>query len=65
MTDKPRFIQVHHRSYDPPITEKVFKGEHYLLSRMKMYTKKNISHGCLRSLLYFVQENEARAIELE
>jgi len=65
MSDKPRFVQVHHRSYDPPITEKVFKGEHWVLTRMKWITKKNLSWGFLRSLLYFVKENGDRAIELE
>lgn len=65
MSDKPTWVQVHHKSYDPPRTEKVFKGEHFLLSRMKMFTRKKISIGFLRSLTYFVKENSDRAIELE
>jgi hypothetical protein len=64
-TDKPAFVQHHHRSYDPPVIEKVFKGEHFLLTRMKMFTRKKVSWGFLRSLTYFVKENEDRAIELE
>jgi len=65
MTDKPTFVQHHHRSYDPPVIEKVFKGEHFILARMNFYTRKKVSWGFLRSLTHFVKENKDRAIELE
>lgn len=65
MSDKPTYIQRHHRSYDPEIIEKIFKGEHFILTRMGFITKKKVSWGFLRSLTYFVDQNMDRAIELE
>jgi hypothetical protein len=62
--DKPVWVQHHHRSYDPPVIEKVFKGEHYILSRMQMYTRGRLSLGFLRSLETFIRENRDRAIEI-
>lgn len=64
MGDKPRLVQKHHRSYDPEIIEKVFKGEHHILGRMKMISRKTVSHGFLRCLIEFVSQNMDRAIEL-
>jgi len=65
MSDKPREVQRHHRSYDPEIIEKVFKGEHDIIRRMKFVSRKTVSWGFLRSLLDFVTQNMDRAIELE
>jgi hypothetical protein len=65
MSDKPRQVQVHHRCYDPERTEKVFKGEHFLLTRMNMYTRGHVTHGFLRCLIEYVAKNIDRAIELE
>jgi hypothetical protein len=65
MDHKPTYIQHHHRCYNPEIIEKVFKGEHFILTRMQLFTRKKVSWGFLRSLAYFVEQNQGRAIELE
>lgn len=65
MSDKPRLVQRHHRSYDPEIIEKIFKGEHRILTLMGFVSRKTVSHGFLRCLIEFVSQNMDRAIELE
>lgn len=65
MAKKPRQTQKHHRSYDPEIIEKIFKGEHFILSKMGIMCRKTVSQGFLRCLTKFLYENMDRAIELE
>ena len=64
-SDKPREVQKHHRSYDPEVIDRVFKGEHMILTKMGWISKKSVSWGFLRCLLDFVVDNMDRAIELE
>jgi len=64
-TAKPRVTQRHHISYDPEITATIYKGEHEILSKMNMYTKKNLSRGFIRCLKTFIALHEDRATELE
>jgi len=66
-----RAIQNHHLIYaspeHPEQEEKVtiFKGEHELATKMKLYSKKTLSKGFLKWLRFFIILNEDRAIDLK
>ena len=64
--DRPysRVIQEHHITYNPEWKVKVFKGEHWILTQMSRFTKKDVSVGFLIALNHFLQTNKARAKEL-
>lgn len=68
---KPRVIQAHHNIYASPEhgqaewVSKIYKGEHECISKINLYTRKSVSKGFLKSLLFFVLRNEDRAIDLE
>jgi hypothetical protein len=67
---KKRVIQKHHQIYaavDHPEQEKivrVFKGEHEILSKMQMYTRKRVSRGFISSLALFIVLNSDRAEDI-
>jgi hypothetical protein len=67
---KKRVIQNHHQIYsavDHPEQErivKVFKGEHEILSKMQMYTRKRVSRGFISSLALFIVLNSDRAEDI-
>ena len=67
---KPRVVQFHHLVYSSPEhheqewTEKIYKSEHLLATRMNWYCKKSVSRGFLRWLRFFILKNEDRAIDL-
>jgi len=67
----PRAIQSHHQIYgsiehpDQELVYKIFKGEHDLLTKMNWRSKKTVSKGFLKCLLFFILRNEDRAINLE
>lgn len=68
--NKPRVLQFHHLVYpsrDHPEqewTEKIYKSEHLLATRMNWYCKKSVSRGFIRWLRFFILKNEDRAIDL-
>jgi len=68
---KPRVIQHHHAIYSSPEHPEqewmlpIFKGEHECASKINLYTRKSVSRGFLKWLLFFVLRNEDRAIDLE
>jgi len=68
---KSRVIQRHHAIYsslEHPEQEwmlPIFKGEHECASKINLYTRKSVSRGFLKWLLFFVLRNEDRAIDLE
>jgi len=61
---KPRVLQRHHISYDPEIIATIYKGEHEILTKINMYTKKSLSRGFIRCLKTFIAIHEDRATEL-
>ena len=68
---KSRIIQRHHAIYSSPEHPEqewmlpIFKGEHECASKINLYTRKSVSRGFLKWLLFFVLRNEDRAIDLE
>ena len=68
---KSRIIQRHHAIYSSPEHPEqewmlpLFKGEHECASKINLYTRKSVSRGFLKWLLFFVLRNEDRAIDLE
>lgn len=62
---RPRQVQNHHRSYDPEIIEKIFKGEHFILTKMGIMCRKTVSMGFIRCLLEFCCKNIDKAVELK
>ena len=56
-------IQSHHISYDPEVTVRVFKGEHYVLTLLGR--RKRISAGLLAALEDFAQSNWLKAENLK
>ena len=56
-------VQKHHRSRDPEIIEKVFKGEHWILVQLER--RRYLSKGFLRCLKQYVLDREDQAIDLE
>ena len=55
-------IQEHHISYDPEITVRLYKGEHWVLTQLQR--RKKISSGFIKSLKVFIALNEDKATEL-
>jgi len=69
---KKRVIQGHHLVYAHPdhpsqreVKVPIFKGEHEIIGKINLYTKKNLSKGFIKCLEVFVALNEDRAIDLE
>jgi len=68
---KPRIIQHHHAIYSSPEHPEqewklpIFMGEHELLGKMNLYSRKTLSRGFIQCLRYFIIRNEDRAIDLE
>jgi hypothetical protein len=68
---KKRVIQRHHLVYPSPDrpeqewTMPIFKGEHEISTKMQLYTRRSVSKGFLKWLLFFVLRNEDRAIDLD
>jgi len=68
----PRVAQNHHIQYAHPehksmkeITVRVYKGEHLILSKIQMFTKKTVSKGFIRALKVFIAQHEDIAEEVE
>ena len=62
---KGRAIQKHHISYEnPEWTVPIYKGEHELLTKMNLYSKKTVSQGFIVAMLQFIMDNFSRAISL-
>jgi hypothetical protein len=57
-----RVIQVHHISYDPVWTVRVYKGEHWIISMLLRRT--HVSSGFITVLKKWLMEHEQRAMDL-
>jgi hypothetical protein len=68
---KKRVTQRHHIVYgcpDHPEQEKIvriYKGEHEILSKMNLYTRKSVSRGFLAALAIFIVMNSDRAEDIK
>ena len=67
-----RITQRHHIQYAHPehksmkeITVVVTKGEHHVLSKIQMYTKKFVSKGFIKALKIFIAQHEDIAEDLD
>jgi hypothetical protein len=43
----------------------MYRGEHELIGKANLYSRKTVSKGFLKALLFFVLKNEDRAIDLD
>jgi len=59
-----RIVNVHHVSYDPEVTVKMFKGEHRCVTLMERYSRRTVSRGFIKCLKVFAALNEDRAVAL-
>ena len=57
-------IQRHHINYDQEETVDIYKGEHYLLTKLNRQTK-NISKGFIKCLKLWIEENEHKAKDVK
>jgi hypothetical protein len=57
-------IQKHHISYDPEITVKIYKGEHWAITILNR-RQKNMSKGFLRCLQEYIKKHEKHAVDLD
>jgi hypothetical protein len=55
-------IQEHHISYNPEVKVRIYKGEHMILTKLSW--RKRVSKGFIKGLKIWIQENEAKAVEL-
>jgi hypothetical protein len=60
---KPLVVQKHHISYDPEVTVKIYKGEHFCLTMLQR--RKHISRGLIKALDVFAALNRYGAVDLE
>jgi len=60
---KPRTMQRHHITYDPERTVIIYKGEHWLLTRLQW--RKYISKGFIEALQQFIQDKQETAVSLD
>ena len=63
MKNKQQVIQNHHISYNPEITVKIYKGEHWAITILNRRSK-NMSKGFLRCLQKYIDEHKEDAIDL-
>ena len=67
---KPRAVHGHHVIYpskehpEQELVYYVYAGEHELLGKANLYSRKTISRGFLESLRFFILRNESRAVDL-
>ena len=61
---KKQIVQTHHISYDPEITVKIYKGEHWAITILNR-RKKNMSKGFLRCLKEYIKKHEKEAVDLD
>ena len=60
-----RVRQNHHISYEnPEWIVPIYKGEHELLTKMNLYSRKDLSQGFIVSMLDFIGKNFGRATKL-
>ena len=68
---KNRIIHRHHTVYPTPehpeqeLIHFVYAGEHELLGKANLYSRKTVSEGFLDSLGFFILRNRRRAVDLE
>ena len=55
-------IQTHHICYDPEVTVRIYKGEHWAITQLNR--RKKISRGFIECLKLWISENEGNAIEI-
>jgi len=61
---KKKVIQEHHISYNPPLTVRVTKGEHQILTLIDRYERKTVSRGFIEALKRWIKDNECRAVNI-
>jgi hypothetical protein len=57
-----RIIQEHHISYDPEITVRIWKGEHWILTQIQR--QKTHSKGFIKALKVYIALHEDNVIEV-
>ena len=69
---KKRVIQLHHEVYpndehptQAELTMWLYKGEHFLIGRMKQMCKKTVSKGFIKCLKLFIAAREDESVELK
>ena len=60
---KHKCVQTHHITYEPERTVNIYKGEHWVLTRMQWM--KYVSKGFLTALRQFIKDNTAIAMTLK
>jgi hypothetical protein len=69
-TNKPRIVNMHHVRYgsekhpEQELIVPVYKGEHEILSKRNLYTRKSVSKGFIKDMKMWIAENEDRAVDL-
>ena len=58
---KKQIINTHHISYDPEVTVKLYKGEHWAITVLER-RKKNMSKGFLQCLKAYIAKHEEHAV---
>ena len=61
---KKQIINIHHISYEPEVTVKLYKGEHWAITVLER-RKKNMSVGFLRCLKAYIAKHEKHAVDLD
>jgi hypothetical protein len=56
-------VQVHHLSYDPEITVKLFKKEHWAITYIDRFNP--VSKGFLAALKQYIEDKKDEAIDLD
>lgn len=63
MPEKKKVVQEHHISYDPEIKQRMYQGEHWLMTNLNR--RKFISKGFIRTLKVFIALHDDNAKEIE
>lgn len=61
-TGKKRVIQTHHISYEPEVTVKIFKGEHWVITQLERRTQ--VSKGMIKVLENYIAKHREQAWDL-
>lgn len=62
MNAKPPVIQTHHITYEPERTVRIYKGEHWILTRMQW--RKKTSKGFIEALKQYIKDNKDKAVSV-
>lgn len=58
---KKNCVQIHHLSYEPEITVKIFRSEHFWITRLSWF--KSLSAGAKKAIRHILKTKPTRSLK--